>query len=169
MIYVWMGLIQILYVALNSLRVVLMIRGRKLLATLISTAEVFVYICGLSIVLNNLQSPLGIVVYSLTFGVGVLLGTYLEQRIALGYISLQVITDCERDLATPLRQRGFGVTVWTGYGADGARQMLFILAPRKSFSGLLADIRQLDPDAFIVSFDASHVAGGYWRRHAGIG
>lgn len=87
MIYALMGAVQILYVALNSLRVVLMIKGRKYLASLISTMEVFVYITGLALVLNNLQSPIGIIVYSITFGIGVLLGIQIEQKIALGYIS----------------------------------------------------------------------------------
>jgi uncharacterized protein YebE (UPF0316 family) len=159
-----MGCMQILYVALNSLRVVLMIKGRKYLAACISTIEVFVYISGLALVLNNLHSPAGIVVYSITFGIGILLGIYMEQKIALGYISMQVISDNDLKMASQLREKGYGVTEWIGQGADGYRKVYLILAKRKHYAELLSLIKRIDPKAFVISSEISHVVGGFWRN-----
>lgn len=53
MVYLLMAVIQIVYVSLNSFRVVLMIKGKKYLASGISMVEIFVYISGLTLVLPS--------------------------------------------------------------------------------------------------------------------
>jgi len=164
MIYISMGAIQILYVALNSLRMVLMIKGRKYLAAFISTIEIFVYIMGLAIVLNNLESTLGVIVYSASYGIGILLGMYLEQKIALGYIALQVISEQDEEVSSRLREKGYGVTTWTGQGVAGVRTVSIILARRKEYNELTTTIRQIDPRAFMISYEPSDFVGGFWKR-----
>ncbi|WP_019122998.1 DUF2179 domain-containing protein [Brevibacillus massiliensis] len=163
MVYVLMGLIQITYVSLNSFRVVLMIKGRKLLAAMIGTIEILVYIYGLALVLNNLESFWGIIIYSASYGIGILLGTYIEQKIALGYIGLQIITDNELELEQKLRDRGYGVTTWMGQGASGYRKVYLVIAKRKEYADLLSSIKQTDAKAFIISYDITHSVGGFWR------
>ncbi|WP_019120394.1 DUF2179 domain-containing protein [Brevibacillus massiliensis] len=164
MIYVAMGLIQILYVALNSLRVVLMIKGRRYLASFISTAEIFVYIMGLAIVLKNLDSWIGVIIYSASYGIGILLGMYLEQKIALGHIALQVITENEHEIWSRIRAKGYGVTTWTGQGVTGVRTVSVILAPRKEYQDLTSTIREVDPKAFMISYEPNHFIGGFWKK-----
>jgi uncharacterized protein YebE (UPF0316 family) len=55
--------INVIYVSLNTLRTIFVIKGRRLLASLISMGEVFVYLTGLTIVLQNLDKPWNIVAY----------------------------------------------------------------------------------------------------------
>ncbi len=164
MVYAAMGIIQILYVALNSFRLVLMIKGRKFLASFISTVEIFVYITGLALVLNHLETIMGIVVYSASYGVGILVGVYIEQKIALGYITLQVISEKETELAPALREKGYGVTSWIGNGATGMRMVYMILAKRKEYIDLKATIQIIDPKAFIISYEPTHFVGGFWTK-----
>jgi len=90
-VYVWMAVIQIVYVAMNSLRMVLMIKGWKLAASLISMIEICIYILGLTMVLNQMDTPLGVIIYSASYGIGILIGVYLEEKIAIGYIALQIV------------------------------------------------------------------------------
>lgn len=167
MIYVAMGLIQILYVALNSFRLVLMIKGRKIAAACISTIEIFVYITGLAIVLNHLETYAGIIVYSASYGIGILLGVFIEQKIALGYITLQVISENEFEMAPCLREKGYGVTTWFGNGASGQRLVYLVLAKRKEYSHLQAIIQTIDPKAFIISYEPTHFVGGFWTKKLG--
>ncbi|WP_126424617.1 DUF2179 domain-containing protein [Brevibacillus marinus] len=167
MVYALMGLIQILYVALNSLRLVLMIKGRKLLAASISTIEIFVYITGLALVLDHLETGLGIIVYSASYGLGILIGIYIEHKIALGYITLQVISENEFEMASSLREQGYGVTTWVGNGATGHRMVYLILAKRKEYNHLQSIIQKIDPKAFIISYEPTHFVGGFWTKKLG--
>lgn len=164
MVYLLMAVIQIVYVSLNSFRVVLMIKGKKYLASGISMVEIFVYISGLTLVLNQAQTTLGLIIYSVTFGIGILVGIIIEQKIALGYISLHVVSEYNPAIAPALRERGYGVTTWIGEGASGPRLMYVIMAKRKNYSELCDEIRKLDPKAFIVSSEPSNVVGGYWTK-----
>jgi uncharacterized protein YebE (UPF0316 family) len=158
-----MALIQILYVSLNSLRVVLMIKGKKITASLISMGEVFVYITGLTIVLDHLDSPIGIILYSASYGIGIFLGIFIEQKIAIGYIAVQVISETDA-LANVLREQGYGITSWVGNGANGMRMVHLILTKRKKYQSLKAAIQLIDDKAFLLSFEASHFMGGYWSK-----
>jgi uncharacterized protein YebE (UPF0316 family) len=166
MIYLLMALVQISYVALNSFRVVLMIKGKKYLAGWISTLEIFIYITGLSLLLSHAQSTFGLVIYSVSYGAGIVLGIYIEQRIALGFITLHVISENGEDvaLAAHLRQKGYGVTSWIGEGAQGPRMIYLILAKRKEYDELKKTILALDPKAFIISNEPMNFAGGFWAK-----
>ncbi|MGE5701886.1 MAG: DUF2179 domain-containing protein [Clostridia bacterium] len=159
-----MAIVQILYVAFNSFRVVLMIKGRTNLAAMISTVEVFVYLTGLAIVLRNLDSPIGILIYCCAYGVGILTGVYIERKIALGYITLQVISEENNDMAEILREKGYGVTSWHGEGATGTRMVYMVLTKRKEYKALRELIQEIDPKAFIVSFEPNTFVGGFWTK-----
>lgn len=162
--YLAMGLIQILYVALYSIRSVFMIKGMKYLAAIMSTIEIFVYITGLAIVLEHMQSPLGIIIYCGSYGIGILLGIYIEQKIALGYIALQVISENQTDMPDLLRSKGYGVTTWIGQGAMGPRMVYIVLAKRKEFNHLKKTIQEIDPKAFMVSYEPSAFVGGFLTK-----
>jgi uncharacterized protein YebE (UPF0316 family) len=170
MTYITMAFIQILYVALYSIRSVFMIKGMRYLASLMSTLEVFVYIMGLSIVLTHMESTIGISIYCGSFGVGILIGIYIEQKLALGYIALQVISENNYEgLASELRKNGYGVTTWIGQGAAGMRTVLIIVAKRKYFSHLKQSIQKIDPNAFMISFEPSHFVGGFfWKKNQSL-
>jgi uncharacterized protein YebE (UPF0316 family) len=161
MIYVSIALIQIVYVALNSLRVVLMIKGRKYAAAGLCTVEIFVYLSGLAIVLKYMDSFLGILTYCLSYGIGTLLGMYIEQKIALGYMTLQVITENEEEMTLILKEKGYGVTKWHGSGLYGTRMIFLILAKRKDYVDAIKTIQKIDPGAFIISSEPKTFVGGF--------
>ena len=55
--------INIVYVSLFTLRVILVFKGYRIVASILSMAEVFVYLMGLTIVLDNLDNPINIATY----------------------------------------------------------------------------------------------------------
>lgn len=167
MVYLLMAFVQISYVTINAIRTVLMIKGRKVMASVLSTFEIFIYILGLSLVLDQTDSAVGLAVYSLSYGAGILLGVYIEQKIAFGYVTLQIISDSGVELAPKLRGSGYGVTSWYGEGAQGPRMVYIVLARRKNYAKLNKLIRQIDPKAFIISSEPSHFVGGYWTKKTG--
>ncbi len=158
--------INIIYVSLNTLRTILVIKGQRLPAALLSIFEVGIYLLGLTMVLKNLTSPLNIAAYCAGFGIGVYIGSCLEQRLALGYVNVQVIvnsTDC--NLPGLLREQGYGVTAWQAQGRDGARLVLQVLAKRSDEKSLLAFLKTTAPNAFIVSYEPKNFVGGFWTKH----
>ncbi|MGQ7279789.1 DUF2179 domain-containing protein [Brevibacillus thermoruber] len=155
--------INILYVSFFTLRMTLVIKGYRLLASLLSMVEVFVYLKGLAIVLDNLDNPLNLAAYCIGWGMGVYLGCRIEEYLALGYVTLQVVVDSpELDLPAKMREHGFGVTSWVADGRDGKRLVMQVLTKRSNEQKLWMLINNLAPKAFVISFEPKHLKGGFW-------
>src|SRR5690606_2522118 len=107
-------------------------KGFGLVASLLSMVDVFIYVMGLTLVLNNLDDPWNLAAYCLGFGIGVFTGSVIEEYLALGYLNVQVIVDSlQFELASQLREAGLGVTSWTAEGKDGQRLVMQVLVKRK--------------------------------------
>lgn len=157
--------IQIVYVSAYTLRMILTLKGQKYIAALISMVEIVIYVLGLNLVLSYLDQISALVVYALGYGLGILVGAWIEEKIALGYITVKVICDQTRGtIVTTLREKGYGVTSWLGNGRDGDRLVMEILAKRKNQKKLYETILQLDPKAFIITVEPKQFHGGFWTR-----
>ncbi|AGA67772.1 hypothetical protein Desdi_0222 [Desulfitobacterium dichloroeliminans LMG P-21439] len=156
--------INIVYVSLTTVRFILMIKGLKEYASILSMIEVFVYISGLTIILNNLNNYWNIAAYCIGFGIGVYLGSRIEERLALGYITAQVIIDSLDDtLPITLRKKGFGVTTWVGDGRDEKRLVMLVLTKRNRQKELLDIIDESTLNSFILFQEAKGFRGGFWE------
>jgi uncharacterized protein YebE (UPF0316 family) len=157
--------INITYVTLFTLRLILVIKGKRSTAALLSMVEVFIYIIGLQIVLDNLSSSVYIAAYCLGFGIGVYLGSRIEEALALGYSVIQVIADTvNTSLPDKLRSYGYGVTVWPGEGRNGPRLVMQVLVKRSNERKLLDRIGEEAPKAFVISHEPRHLRGGFWAK-----
>lgn len=154
--------INIAYVSLFTLRLILVIKGFRLAASLLSMVEVFIYLMGLTIVLDNLDDPLNLIAYCIGWGVGVYFGSVIEEKLALGYVLFEVVID-EIDFTVPqqIREAGYGVTSWLADGRDGKRIVMKVLTKRKKESELYRLITFLQPKAFIISYEPNHFQGGF--------
>lgn len=154
--------INIVYVSLNTLRTIFVIKGQRLLASMLSIVEVGVYLLGLTIVLQNLNSPINIAAYCIGYGVGVYVGSRIEQRLALGYVNIQVVVDSvDYNLPDLLREKGYGVTSWAAEGKNGPRLVLNVLAKRCNEKKLIAFLQEIKPNAFIISYEPHNLIGGF--------
>lgn len=157
--------INLVYIMISTIRILLMMKGYRLVAPLLSVIEIIIYTTGLSIVMSYISQPIYLIVYALGFGLGIYLGILLEDYLALGYSVIQVFTNKnETNLAHQLRECGYGVTEQEGRGRDGNRQILTILTPRKNEHGLCKIISELDNKAFYISYSAKYINGGFWTR-----
>lgn len=157
--------IQIIYVSAYTLRMILTLKGQKYVAALISTFEVVVYVLGLNLVLNYLDQVTSLIVYALGYALGILIGAWIEEKIALGYVTVKVISnEFDGGIANKLRDKGYGVTAWLGSGRDGDRLVMEILAKRKNQSRLYKSILELDPRAFVITVEPKQFHGGFWTK-----
>ncbi|AJS57513.1 DUF2179 domain-containing protein [Paenibacillus sp. IHBB 10380] len=158
-------IIQIIYVSFFTLRMIFTLKGQRYLAAALSTVEITVYVLGLNMVLKYVNQPLSLAVYAIGYGLGVLTGSWLEGKIALGYITMKVIlNDPESNMANRLRDLGYGVTAWVGSGRDGHRLVFEVLAKRKNQKKLYRSILEMDPKAFIVITEPIQLHGGFWAK-----
>lgn len=168
-------LVQLLYVPMLTLRTISMVKNLKVLTGLFGFMEALIYIFGLAIVLSGEQSILEMIVYAIGFALGLILGIYVEQKLAIGFSSLSVNIEHDNDdLVDKLRNEGFGVTIYSGKGKEGNRTNLDILTRRKHEKRLFAIISEYEPKAFIMSFEPKMFRGGYLaeimnRRSRGLG
>lgn len=159
-------LINIVYVTFLTMRTILTLKGYRYIAAIVSVVEVLIYIIGLGLVLDNLDEIQNLIAYALGFGSGVIVGMKIEEKLALGYIMVSVIVLDRSDLSPKkLREKGYGVTDWTANGLDGDRQAMQILTPRKYELKLYQLIKELDPKAFIISYEPKTIHGGFWVKN----
>jgi len=152
-------------VSLGTLRMLMLVRGRRLPAAAIGFFEAFIYVNALGRVLNQLDRWEYVLVYALGFAAGNFLGIFLEERMALGYAGVQIIVQSESDSLTQyLRDNGFGVTVSEGWGKNGPKDILTVIVPRRQMSRLMAMVNSHDSNSFSIVMDARKTMGGYYQR-----
>lgn len=155
-------------VSLSTVRFMLMVRGRRAAAAAIGLVEIAIWVTALGKVLAALDNPLKIALYCLGFASGVYVGQWVEAKLAVGLVAVQIIPQDDAlalALADRLREQGCGVTVLTGEGRDGPKKLLLVTLQRKGLPGALALARDVDPHAFITVLDARSAYGGTvaWR------
>ena len=154
--------INVVYVTLSTMRMILTLKGRRYIASLVSMVEVVVYVVGLGLVLENLNEIQNLIAYALGFGLGVIVGSVIEEKLALGYIVVNVTSsDPDLKFTQTVREKGYGVTSWNSYGMDGDRLSMQILTPRKYELSLYELLQSIDPKAFIISYEPKQFHGGF--------
>ena len=156
--------INIVYVTFFTIRMILTLKGYRYFAAFLSMIEVVIYVVGLGLVLDNLDEIQNLIAYAVGYGTGVIIGTKIEEKMALGYITVNVITEESRSLPRLLREKGYGVTDWEASGLEGNRKAMQILTPRKYELKLYAIIKELDPKAFIITYEPKTIHGGFWVK-----
>ncbi|MFS0862729.1 DUF2179 domain-containing protein [Fredinandcohnia sp. 179-A 10B2 NHS] len=157
--------INIVYVSFFTIRMILTMKGQRYAAAFLSTIEVVIYVIGLGLVLDNLNEIQNLIAYAVGYGIGVIVGMKIEEMLALGYITVNVITkEYEMDLPKRLRDEGYGVTTWPSSGREGDRLSMQILTPRKYELKLYRTIQELDPKAFIIAYEPKTIHGGFWVK-----
>ena len=155
-------ILQLLYVPLLTLRTIFLVKNMTAIAAVLGFLEALIYVFGLSLVFSGEQGPLAMLVYALGFGLGILIGGAVENKLAIGYNNFVVnLMDKNTELIDFLRNEGFGVTVYEGEGRDSKRYSLDILTNRNREEELLNLIETHDPRAFIVSYEPRRFKGGF--------
>lgn len=155
-------LLQLIYVPILTLRTIFLVKNMTLVASFLGFLEALIYVFGLSLVFSGDQGTLAMFVYAGGFGIGILVGGYVENKLAVGYNSFVVnMMNKNTDLIARLRNEGFGVTVYEGEGRDSIRYRLDILTKRSREKELLELIDEYEPQSFVVSYEPRRFKGGF--------
>lgn len=155
-------LLQLFYVPVFTLRTIFLVKNMTGIAAFLGFIEALVYVFGLSIVFSGDKGTAALIVYAVGFGVGILIGGAVENKLAIGYNALVVnLIRKNEELIKRLREEGFGVTVYEGEGRDSKRYRLDILTKRSRENELMDIIEEYEPKAFIISYEARRFKGGF--------
>ena len=150
-------------VTMGTMRILMTVRGRKLLAALIGFVEVTIFIVAISRVVRNVDNIWLVLGYSAGFAAGTLVGMTIEERLALGWTVVRVISsDLTKRLADVLRTAGFGVTEMEGHGMKGDVEIFEVVVRRADLPSVLQTIDQVDGRAFVTVEETRRVYRG-WR------
>lgn len=161
--YLFIFCARVVDVSLATIRTLMIVRGNRLQAAMIGFFEVIVYITALNRVVGGLNNPANLMAYALGFATGNYVGSFIEEKLAIGLITVQIITR-NSAMVEGIRQKGFGVTVLEGMGKEGSRQVLMVSLSRKALPFLLELIEQEDKSAFVTVMDTKVTRGGYFKQ-----
>ncbi len=157
--------VRIIDVSLGTVRTLITVKGRTLLASMVGFIEVFVWFVIVKEALNTTETSLWIAIaYSLGFATGTYIGGYLSDRFIKGNFGVQVVTsNNNHKLIDILRKEGYAVSVIDVKGQDKANEkyMLFIEIKKNNFEHLKNLIHSIDKKAFIVVNETKYVQNGY--------
>lgn len=166
--YMFIFAARICDVSLGTMRTLMVVKGKKIYAALFGFFEVILYIIVLDIVFSNLDNRLNLLFYAAGFATGNILGSFIEEKLAVGTQTVQVITmKAPLILTEKLRQKGYGVTVIEGLGREGIHYILQIILPRRRIHQLRREVDQWDKEAFWTIFDARYTKGGIFTTRKG--
>lgn len=166
--YLFIFFARVIDMSLDVFRLLLLTRGYAVRASVIGFVEVSVFVLALGMVFSGgLTDPLKILAYAAGFATGNLVGSFIEEKMALGYIVIQVFppNHCCDNLITHLRERNFGVTRITGEGKTGPRDILLVTTKRKNQPELLKIFNDMSPEMFFNISDIRSIHGGIFPRH----
>jgi uncharacterized protein YebE (UPF0316 family) len=165
----WIGALvifglRVLNMTLDTLRMLFLLRGKKALSWGAGFLVSLIYVLLLTSVLSNLNNLLYILAYAAGFATGGVVGMWIEERLAIGFTNIQVISPRRGVvMAQKLRESGFAVTEIPARGKDGMVSMLSLSVRRKEVLSVEEIINECDEAAFITSEDVHPVQRGFWR------
>lgn len=160
-------LVRIIDVSLGTLRTIITVKGRNMLASMVGFVEVFVWFVIAREALNTDVDSIWIAIsYSLGFATGTYIGGYLSDHFISGNLGVQVVTSTKNDkLIDEIKKQGYGISVVDIKGRYDKKDkyMLFIEIDKKDISHLKNMIKKIDEKAFIVVNETKYVQNGYFK------
>ena len=100
--------------------------GKEVLAPLLGFFEVFIWLVAIGQIMQHLDNILCYFAYAGGFAAGNYVGIRVEEKLAMGFLSVRIIVSKNRDeLKERLIKAGFGVTVIEGQGANEEVKMMY--------------------------------------------
>ncbi len=155
---------QVVYVSTMTLRWIILLKGCRFWASIMSLFEVTIWVYALSLVVASIDEPLRLLAYAGGFAAGTAVGSWLEERLAYGYSMALVVVRERSEVSRRLRERGFAVTTWKGRGRERERDVLLVFY-RRSFNRVLDQIiNDIEPSAFVLLLEPRLMRGGFLER-----
>ena len=161
-LYIFIFLSKIIEIAIGTLRVIMIAGGKKILGAILQLVIALIWVLSTgAVVVNITKDPFKILFFCLGSLVGSYLGSFIEEKIALGSNMITCITDKKNHLTDYIRDQGYAVTSVSGKGKDTEKEILFIMIKRKEVYKMTRLLQRKDHHSMIISEVATTICGGY--------
>ena len=129
-------------------------KGKPLFGAILGFIESAIWIVAISQVIQDLNDPFLIFGYALGFAAGTIMGSYIENTIAIGDIVVRIFVPKDSDsekVAEELRTNGLGVTIINGEGMQGEVTIAWCVTPRKRLKEVMKIVSEITPDAYVTT------------------
>lgn len=142
--------LRIVDVSLATVRHLLAMRNARKAVPILGFFESLIWVLAVGTAIQHLDSPLHLLGYAGGFASGTVVGLWIEEKMALGLATIQVISrEGGVEVAEALRDMGFGVTEFAGQGREGRVEVIQTVIRRRQIRDALAVVDAWDPDAFV--------------------
>lgn len=146
-------------VSLGTFRIILFSKNKKLLVTCLAFVEVLIWLLAVRQIIVNLANPICYLAFAGGFATGNYVGLILEEKVALGFNIIRIITRKKADdLVTFLISRGFRVTQVPAKGSMGDVDILFTIIKRSQLAEVKRIIKKFNPNAFYTIEDVKAIS-----------
>ena len=157
--------LRIIDVSLYTMRIMMVMRGRKALAWVFAICQSMVFVTAITSVISDIGNWTKVVGYAAGFATGNVVGMLIEQRLAIGFSHLRIVSSGYGiEIAETLREAGFGVTEISGQGKDGMVEMISCSVQRRKTNQALAIVDRIDQDAYVTVENIRSFSKGYWSK-----
>ena len=143
--------LRIVDVSLATTRMLLAVRGQRVLVPIIGFFEVGIWLFAAGSAIQFLDSPLHVIGYAGGFAAGNVVGLWAEEKMALGLATVRIISEHGGvEMADALRDQGFGVTEFSGQGRHGTVEVVYTVARRSDVKRIIRLVDHWAPDSFVT-------------------
>ncbi len=154
--------LRIFDVSFTTLRILLSVRNARWVVPVLAFFEVSIWLTAAGHAMAHLTNPIYVLGYTTGYATGTWVGLWLEQKLAFGWASLQVVSRVPgSQLSERLRERGVGVMELAGKSSAGRVEVLQAILKRRELPAILALVERCDPDAFVM-VEQPHIARRGW-------
>ena len=156
---------RLIDVALGTLRILFVSRSMRKMAPLVGFFESLIWLFAISQIVMNLSNIMSYFAFAAGFASGNYLGIYIEHKLAVGLLSIRVITSEDgTDLQNYLRAQNFGVTSVSALGVTGRVRLIISVIKRKDLDSYISIVKKYNPKAFVSIEDVRSVQEGYFYK-----
>jgi uncharacterized protein YebE (UPF0316 family) len=148
-------------VSLGTMRIISIGKGYKSVAPLLGFFEVLIWLLAIRQIMQNLTNIFYYIVYSGGFAAGTFVGMYIEEKLAIGILSVRIITKKDAsELIGFLRSENYGITSVDAQGARGPVHVIYTIVKRSEVQKVVGIINRFSPKAFYLVEDVRSAREG---------
>jgi uncharacterized protein YebE (UPF0316 family) len=136
-------------VSINTIRIIYVLGGRRVTATLLGFFESFIWLMAIRQIFEHLDNWICYIAYPAGFATGIFVGMIIEERIAYGKVLVRIIT--RKDVSVLIKYLNTNRHRYTkvdAQGPDGHENLVFTVLEREHLEAMLYALKDMLPTAF---------------------
>lgn len=149
-------------VSIGTMRIIMVMRGNKLIAGVLGFFESLIWIFAVSTVIAYIKdSWITVIFYAGGFATGTLMGVWIEAWLAIGNQVVRVVNlEPGHGVADWLTESGYLVTRLEGEAGGKPAELCFVVVPRRQSGQVVDGVVSQFPRAFVTVEDVRSTLSG---------